>query len=161
MSSPIDPDTTAPASSEIVIWEGSPSSWQNFWWWVSIIGIPVAIYKHLALKSVKITLTNQRLMIRSGLFSKETEEIELYRVKDWTAHEPFLQRMLGFGSVKIVSSDRTSPEVHFDWLKDARGFADKLRNAVEAVRDRKRVREVDSDLVDDGAAGGFIHRHDG
>ena len=135
---------------ETVLWVGTPSSWQIFWWWISIIGIPVAIVKHLLLKSTQITLTTQRLKIRTGYFSHSLEEIELYRVKDWTASEPFLQRLLGYGSVKVVSSDRTAPEVTFRWIKDASGFAETLRSAVEAVRDQKRVRTLEVDDPHDG-----------
>lgn len=133
------------APSETILWEGAPSSWQNFWWWISIIGIPVAIWKHVLLKTTQITLTNQRLKVRSGLFNRKMEEIELYRVKDWTHSEPLMQRMLGFGSVTVVSSDRTAPELTYHWLKDAKGFAEKLRNAVETVRERKRVRAFEMD----------------
>ena len=139
------PGAAPGAPSEVILWEGAPSSWQNFWWWVSIIGIPVAIWKHILLKTTHITLTNQRLKIRSGLLNKKMEEIELYRVKDWTHSEPLMQRLLGFGTVTVVSSDRTAPEVTYQWLKDAKDFAEKLRNAVEAVRDRKRVRAIEMD----------------
>ena len=132
-------------SSESTLWEGSPSSWQNFWWWLSIVGIPVALWKHIVLKSTRIKLTNQRLIVESGILTRTREEVELYRVKDWTFSQPLLQRMLGYGEVKIVSSDRTSPEVTYAWLKDAQGFAEMLRSAVESVRDRKRVRSFDVD----------------
>ena len=154
----MSPDSTTPATptpatgapAEVVLWEGTPSSWQNFWWWVSIIGIPVAIWQHLLLKTTRITLTTQRLKVRSGLFNNKMEEIELYRVKDWTHAEPFLQRLLGYGTVTIVSSDRTAPELTYQWLKDARDFAEKLRSAVESVRDRKRVRAIEMDDQDGG-----------
>ncbi len=150
------PSATAPGpNTETILWEGAPSSWQNFWWWVSIIGIPVAIWKHLLLKTTRITLTTQRLRIRSGLLNKQTEEIELYRVKDWTHSEPLLQRLLGFGTVTVVSSDRTAPEVTYQWLKDARGFAENLRQAVEATRDRKRVRAIEMDEGEETNGGAF------
>jgi len=149
------PGAASGASAEVVLWEGAPSSWQNFWWWISIIGIPVAIWKHLLLKSTHITLTNQRLKIRSGLLNKKMEEIELYRVKDWTHNEPLMQRMLGYGSVTVVSSDRTAPEITYNWLRDAKGFSEKLRNAVEAVRDRKRVRAIEMDEGEDHSNGAY------
>lgn len=142
--SPASP-APAPLPTETVLWEGAPSSWQNFWWWLSIIGIPVAIWKHVVLRNTRIILTSQRLKIRSGVFTKQTEEIELYRVKDWTFRQPFLQRLLGFGEVLVVSSDRTAPEVAYSWLKDAASFAELLRTAVESVRDRKRVRSLEMD----------------
>jgi len=149
-----DPNSP-PATPETILWEGTPSSWQNFWWWISIIGIPVALWKHFVLKNTRIILTSQRLKIRSGVFNKMTEEIELYRVKDWTFRQPFLQRMLGFGEVVVMSSDRSAPEVTYQWLKDADRFAELLRQAVELVRDRKRVRSFDLDDGDGDPGGNF------
>lgn len=149
------PPSSAPShgGDEIILWEGTPSSWQNFWWWVSIIGIPVAVWKHIVLKNIRIRLTNQRLKIYTGVFNKHKEEIELYRVKDWTFSQPFFQRLLGYGEVNIVSSDRTAPNVTYSWLKDAAGLTEKLRSSVEAVRDRKRVRALEVDDQEGGFGG--------
>jgi uncharacterized membrane protein YdbT with pleckstrin-like domain len=151
-SNPAAPAGTA--ATETILWESTPSSWQNFWWWISIIGIPVAIFKHIALKRTKITLTSQRITIRTGIFNIETEEIELYRVKDWAFREPLMQRLLGFGEVTVVSSDRTAPEITYRWLKDAQGLKEHLRAAVEAARQRRGVRELDlADQLDGGLGG--------
>lgn len=133
-------------SDESILWEGSPSQWQNFGWWLScilVLPIPIAIWKALITRNFKISLTGQRLRIRSGIFSKHNEYVELYRIKDWTLSEPLLQRIFGSGSVNILSSDRTAPELRLAWIKGALEFVEKLRNAVEAVRDKKRVRELD------------------
>lgn len=141
-------DTPPPATSaaETPLWEGSPSQWQNLWWFVScilIITIPIAIWKWLVLKNYRISLTTQRLRIRSGVLSKHNEDVELYRVKDWTLQEPFLMRILGKGVIDIVSSDRTAPELHLKWIPEAPKLLEHIRAAVEARRDTKRVRELD------------------
>jgi uncharacterized membrane protein YdbT with pleckstrin-like domain len=133
-------------AEEKILWQGTPSNWQNFWWWLScllVIPIPIAIWKWLALRTTEITLTSQRLRIRTGVLNKQTEDVELYRVKDWTIEEPFLQRMLAKGTVRMETSDRTAPSVVLPWIDGPRTFADHLRSAVEVIRDRKRVREVD------------------
>ena len=149
--------TTASASSssgpggETVLWQGTPSQWQNFGWWLScllVIPLPWAIWKAIVIKNYQITLTRQRLRIRTGVLSKHNEDIELYRVKDWTLGEPFWQRMFGSGEVEVISSDRTAPELQLSWIKGAPAFVEELREAVEAVRDKKRVREVDMGFGD-------------
>lgn len=150
--SPQDVPRPSGPTDEQVLWQGGPSQWANFWWWLScllILPIPWAIWKWLEVRALQVTLTNQRLKIRSGVLNKQTEEIELYRVKDWTVEEPFLQRMVGKGRVRMETSDRTAPNVDLPWLPEPRKFTDLLRNAVEIVRDRKRVREVD--FADDDA----------
>ena len=135
------------------LWEGTPSQWQNFLLFLScflILPIPFAIWKALVVKNHKITLTSQRLRVRSGVFNKHNEDVELYRVKDWTLSEPFWQRMFGKGKIMVLSSDRTAPELHLDWMPDAKGFIEEVRQAVEVVRDRKRVRELDVGADDPG-----------
>ncbi len=146
------PQVSTPADEESVLWEGTPSQWQNFGWWLScllVIPIPIAIWKAVSIANYRITLTRQRLRIRSGIFSKHNEDIELYRVKDWSLKEPFLQRLFGAGEIEIISSDRTAPELTLSWIPGPGSLVETLRAAVEAVRDSKRVREVDMGF-DDG-----------
>ena len=143
-------ETTKP--DETILWEGSPSQWQNFGWFLAcllILPIPIAFWKGLHTASHRITLTRQRLRIRTGVFSKQNEDVELYRVKDWSLEEPLNQRVFGKGKISIFSSDRSSPELHLQWISKPSAFVEALRGAVEAVRDSKRVRELDMGMEDD------------
>jgi len=88
-------------------------------------------------------LTSQRLRKTSGIFNKKLDELELYRVKDSTLEQPLLLRMFGLGNINVVSSDATMPLVLINAVPGAYDMREKLRVAVEAERDRKRVREVD------------------
>ena len=149
-------DTTKP--DESILWEGSPSQWQNFGWFLAcllVIPIPVAFWKCLSTSNHRITLTRQRLRIRTGVFSKQNEDVELYRVKDWSLEEPLNQRMFGKGKISIFSSDKSSPELHLQWMSKPAEFVEALRGAVESVRDSKRVRELDMGLGDEDG-----HHHD-
>ncbi len=143
-------ETTKP--DEVILWEGSPSQWQNLGWWLAcflVVPIPFAFWQWLATANHRITLTKQRLRIRTGVFSKKNEDVELYRVKDWSLEEPLNQRMVGTGKISIFSSDKSSPELHLSWITKPAEFVEALRGAVEAVRDTKRVREVDMGFEDD------------
>ncbi|MEQ1843488.1 MAG: PH domain-containing protein, partial [Verrucomicrobiales bacterium] len=82
------------------------------------------------------------------VFSKSNEDVELYRIKDWAMHEPLIQRMFGKGKVSVFSSDRSAPELHLNWISQPSEFVERLRGAVEAVRDSKRVRELDMGMTD-------------
>ncbi len=137
---------TSHPSSEVVLWKGSPSQWQNFGWLLScllVLPIPIWFWKWLSTKNHQIILTAERLRIRTGVLSKNNEDVELYRIKDWTLMEPFNQRLFGKGTVKVLSSDRTAPELDLRWISRPSDFVEKLRHAVEAIRDSKRVRELD------------------
>lgn len=131
---------------ETEVWSGSPSQWVNFWWFVScllVIPIPYVIWKYLDVRYQKMTLTTQRLRIEEGVLSKKIDEVELYRIKDTQLKQSFIDRMLGLGTVEIVSSDETNPVLHIRSIKNARDMREKLRQCVEKLRLARGVRELD------------------
>jgi len=140
-------DNTGNNATEQLIWSGSSSQVRNlhiyllcalFCWLV--IPIFYAIWKWIELRSVHYELTTQRVKLRQGIFSKRTDELELYRVKDSTVIEPFWQRLFGLGNIVITTNDTTTPTLTLEALPDAKDTREKLRGAIEECRDRKRVR---------------------
>jgi membrane protein YdbS with pleckstrin-like domain len=142
-------------SSEMVegiVWRGTSSQWKNFglyllcglFCWL-IVPIFFALARYLQTKCKIFELTTQRLKITSGVFTKITETLELYRVKDIEMRQPFLSRLVGIENVQMNTSDASSPFVLIDALPSSVRLADKLRNQVEIIRQQKRVREIDID----------------
>lgn len=89
------------------------------------------------------SLSGQRFRELSGVFTRNIEELELYRVKDISVHQPFLQQLLGRGQVVLITSDRTTPRVVLNAVRNPVGVADLIRVHVEACRLAKGVREID------------------
>ncbi len=84
------------------VWRGSSSQLQNlgvfilsglFVW--LIVPIFFAVARYLQTKNKVYELTNERLKITEGVFSKVTDSLELYRVKDIEVRQPFFSRLLG------------------------------------------------------------------
>ncbi len=135
-----------PIGPEGEVWSRSPSQWVNFWWFVScllVLPIPFAIWKWLDVRCTRYTLTTQRLQLETGVFSKHLEEIELYRIKDSELHRPFIQRLVGLGTVRVLSSDATMPEMFVHSVPKADGVRELIREHVEKVRKARGVRELD------------------
>lgn len=134
------------ASAEHDVWSGSPSQWQNLWWWVAcvlIVPIPWALWRALITKNTRYVLTDQRLKNTRGVFNRMTDDLELYRVKDTLFQQTFWQRMAGIGDIVLSTSDTTTPTVVLADIKDAEGVRERVRGLVEQRRDAKRVRELD------------------
>jgi uncharacterized membrane protein YdbT with pleckstrin-like domain len=108
-----------------------------------IVPIFMALARYLQTKNKVYELTSERLKTADGVFSKVIDTLELYRVKDMETRQPFLYRMVGIENVQINTSDASTPFVLVDAIPAHVGFADKLRNAVEAIRAQKNVREID------------------
>jgi uncharacterized membrane protein YdbT with pleckstrin-like domain len=132
---------------ERTIWSGSSSQIRNlhiyilcalFCWLV--IPIFYALWKWIDLRSRHYDLTTQRIRVRQGIFSKRTDELELYRVRDVTVFEPFWQRLFGLGSIVITTMDTSTPSLTLEALPDAQATREHLRAAIEECRDRKKVR---------------------
>ena len=102
-----------------------------------------ALARFLQTKCKVFELTTQRFKITSGVFTKKTESLELYRVKDIETRQPFFSRLVGIENVQMTTTDTSSPLVLIEAVPSNVGFADKLRNQVEIIRQQKRVREID------------------
>jgi len=85
-----------------------------------------------------------RLVFRSGVFNRKTEEIELYRVRDSSLDEPLLLRLFGTGNIVLYATDSSAATFVLRAVKAAADVRQKLRAAVEAARDQKRVRSIEA-----------------
>lgn len=110
-----------------------------------------AFKKWLDIRFHVYELSSQRLRITTGIFSKRTDDMELYRVKDITLVQPFFMRLFGLGNVVLDTSDRTTPVVTLHAVRESKALIDEIREAVEVMRQEKHVREVD---FGDGDVGG-------
>jgi uncharacterized membrane protein YdbT with pleckstrin-like domain len=136
-----------PMDDEQIIWEGSSSQWLHFPVYLicglfSVLVVPLiyGIARWIQNRCRRYTITTQRIRIASGVFTRKTDEVELYRVTDYKLVEPFWQRMFGLGNIVLSTSDESNPTVSLEGIRNAAALRDELRKHVETCRDRKRVR---------------------
>ena len=108
-----------------------------------IVPIGYAFARYLITKSRIYELTTERIKISEGVFSKVTDTLELYRVKDIETRQPFFYRLGGVENVQLNTSDASSPFILIDAISSRVGLADQIRNQVEIIRQQKGVREID------------------
>lgn len=108
-----------------------------------IFPVSAAAKRFLKTRSVIYELSTERLKTTEGIFSRVTDTLELYRVKDIETRQPFFLRMVGLEDVHLQTSDASSPLVVISAIPSAVGFADKARNQIEMIRTQKGVREID------------------
>ena len=135
-------------TEETIQWQGRPSQWQNIWWWLScllLVPIPWALWRAAVVHNTLYTLTDQRLKFTRGVFTKLTDDLELYRVRDTKFQQDVFERMCGLGEIVLYTTDETSPEIRLPYIKDAEAVREKIRALVEARRDAKRVRYLDAE----------------
>lgn len=97
-----------------------------------------AWWKWLLVKSTKLTITDQRLIVSQGVFSKITNETELYRVRDTSIEEPFFYRLFGVGNIVVYSTDEAESKLEFKAFHRPHWIKDQIRNYAEVCRRNRR-----------------------
>jgi len=130
------------AREEHVIFEGRSAAIFSFGRLciaILTVGIGWIVYKIQAL-ATKYTLTSQRIQIEKGIFSKKMSTVELYRVDDFDVEFPFNMRIMGYGQLRIRSSDRETPDITLKGIKDITQIYEALRESNLLERERRGVK---------------------
>ncbi len=153
---------------ETILWQGSPSQWTNFGaFFIALVlaafvvaayflttagplvlvalAVPVLIVlvRAIRTRAVVYEITSERIRVSTGLFSRRSNELELYRVRDYTVIEPFWQRLVGCGDVVLETADRTSPHLVLRAVPRAHALKDQIRTHTELSRQRRGVRDIE------------------
>lgn len=107
---------------------------------MAVIPLFLAFWRYVKTRTCRYHLTNERLQMSYGVFSRKTEDLELYRVKDYHVSEPFIMRLFGLADIVMNTMDETNPTVVLKAIPGGARLRDDLRKHVEMCRDRKRVR---------------------
>ena len=118
------------------IWSGYLVLSLGMWLWFAL----QLAYRKL---TVKYHLTSQRLIHETGLLKRVTNRMEVIDIDDVTVEQKVVERMLGVGSIKIISSDRTDPELWMRGIENVRHVAT-LIDDIRRKERRKRALHIES-----------------
>ncbi len=93
----------------------------------------------LPLSFTTYTLTEDKLLINFGIFSRHEEEVRLYRMTDFSVTQTLLQRIFKVGNVNISSSDNMQGNFSLISIKKPYEVKEILSNAVEYERAGKSM----------------------
>ena len=153
---------------ESLVWKGSPSQWTNFGRYLLCVLLTAGVLTAYFMTSIGAVvlyglalpvilafafwvgtrthvyqITTERVLETTGLLSRHTSELELYRVRDYQVDEPFWLRLVGCGNITISSADKTTPELLLRAVPQAGTLKDKIRTHTEAMRQRRGVRDIE------------------
>jgi uncharacterized membrane protein YdbT with pleckstrin-like domain len=111
--------------SETVILEARETkrSYGPLWLALSVVmlGLPF-------LGRQRIILTNERITLTQGFWTKLRDDIEIFRVRDVVVKQNLYHRLVGIGDIVVKAMEGRSEETHV-----LRGIADPVRVS-EAIR---------------------------
>lgn len=109
----------------------------------------------LPLTFTRYFLSEDRLFLETGLLNLRQDEILLYRVRDIGLSITLGQRIFGVGSVKVISSDKSLPELVLKNIKQPREVKEMIHRQVEEAKAKRRMRVGELLGDDDGLGDNF------
>ena len=100
--------------------------------WLYLIGL--LVYRKL---SVRYELTTERFIHEVGILRRVTDRIEVIDIDDVNYTQGIIERMVGVGTIKISSSDRSHPELTMRGIDDVKRIADEIDDVRRAERRRR------------------------
>jgi len=115
----------------------APLAWPVLIGGVVLMWLFGAAYLGYRRMSVHYRLTNHRFFHERGILRRVTDRIEVIDMDDITCEQGIVERMLGVGTVKITSSDRSHPELRLPGIDDVKQIAERMDNLRRAERMRR------------------------
>lgn len=109
-------------------------------------------YFGMPISFTRYALSEDRLFTSVGFLNIKDDEILLYRVRDIDTNRNLWQRLFGVGTVTVMSSDKTMPNLVLQNIKDPVMVKELLHKQVEEMKIKRRVRfgEIMTDADGDG-----------
>lgn len=93
--------------------------------------LPVAIYKLLVVKYTEMGLTNKRVIFKTGIVSRNTQEMKLTSIETVDLRQGIWGRMFGFGDINVTG----------------RGISDlNLRSVMDPMGVKRQIESVSNPL---------------
>ena len=97
-------------------------------------------YFGMPISFTRYALSEDRLFLSVGFLSIKDDEVLLYRVRDIDTSRNLWQRLFGVGTVVVMSSDKSMPNLVLKNIKDPVQVKEIIHEQVEEMKIRRRVR---------------------
>lgn len=111
-------------------------------------GVKVAWYGKKCIMGLPISFTTyilgeDKLITKTGFLNLKEDELELYKVTDKQCDFPLGQRIVGCGTLKVISTDKDTPIKVLKSIKNPRKVKQLIDKLVTQQRDKYVVRGRD------------------
>lgn len=113
--------------------------------WALVAGISLSLWAGMALyllyqrMGVEYQLTTQRLFHRSGILTRVTNRVEVIDIDDVQFTQSFIERFLGVGTIRILSTDVSDPKLILSGIDDVKNVADTIDKVRREERRRRGI----------------------
>jgi membrane protein YdbS with pleckstrin-like domain len=142
--------TLALIVGSVVVWESA--AWPTLIPFLFLMAVTVGINIAIGLRAAttaqtKIVIDSVRMTMRYGILSRRVASVEMYRVQNVECVSSWWERLMGFGTLVVESSDVNHPRWTLRGMPDVEALREWMNLAAIARRDAKGIREVNMGRV--------------
>src|SRR5688572_11382854 len=107
-------------------------------WWITLAlvlaGLIIWVIPVLIAKSIRYRVSSYRIDFERGILGKSIDTMELWHVDDIKFHQSLLARILGVGTITVMSDDQTTPSLPLRGVPNARAVFEALKQRVITIK---------------------------
>ena len=120
----------------LLAWQLSP-----FFLFFSLAVIGMAWYRFIFIRNCRYIVTRKVIRISRGIFFKRTDQLEMFRIKDYIITQPFLLQVFRLMDVTLKSTDPENPVIWLRGIPES-DIIDTIRDHVQDARQHNRIYEI-------------------
>ncbi|MGF7079692.1 PH domain-containing protein [Mucilaginibacter sp. UYCu711] len=101
----------------------------------------VACYRYFYIWSVRYIVTMDTLQVTTGIWSKRTDNTELFRIKDYVISRPFWLRLFGLMHLTLATTDQTNNIINLKAIPYG-DLPDVLQDLIRRARLNNHIIEI-------------------
>lgn len=117
-----------PLLNDFVAWPATERHLMQAWAALSVVVILLCLIPLLGRQ--RIAITSERILVQEGFWTRRTDEIENFRIRDIVLSQTLWQRLLGIGHVVVLATSIRNQEIQL--LRNV-GSPDEVRSAVRSA----------------------------
>jgi len=116
-------------------------------WWLTMLlfaaGLGLCAVPFAIIRTTRYRVTNYRIDYERGVLGKRIDTLELWHVDDISFRQSLWERLLGVGTITVLSNDQTTPSLPLRGLPRPRPIYESLKQRVIAVKRQRGVIKMD------------------
>ena len=96
---------------------------------IGALTLLMVVLRTAQLKSIYYEVSPDRIEYGRGIFSRQIDNLDMFRVVDLKLHRSLLDCITGVGSVTLVTKDDTDPVFEFEKVTEPKDLYDVLKKA--------------------------------
>ena len=93
-------------------------------------------------RSIRYEISSRQIKYSRGVFQRQVDFLEMYRIKDFDQRQSLVMNMLGIMHLRLMTSDISHPILEMKGIPKS-NIADVLRELIEQSRKENRVYALD------------------